>query len=55
MEPILHIMQAPVFYFTILVKLLKLIITSQPTIWNCAPIDKNQIDRGKPTSPKQMP
>ena len=57
MDPKIHIMEAPVFFFFLQChfNFLKLIITSKLTIRNRAPIDKNQIDRGKPTSTKLMP
>ena len=56
MDPKIHIMEAPVFFFLqCYFNFLKLIITSKPTIRNRAPIDNNQIDRGKPTSTKLMP
>ena len=56
MDPKIHIMEAPVIFFLqCYFNFLKLIITSETTIRNHAPIDKNQVDRGKPTSPKQIP
>ena len=56
MNPKIHIMEAPVFFFLqCYFNDLKLIVTSKSTIRNHAPIDKNQIDRGKPTSTKLTP
>ena len=51
----IHKMEAAVYFLQCYFNFLKLIITSKPTIRNRAPIDKNQIDRGKPTTPKLMP
>ena len=55
MDSKIHKMEAPVFFLQCYFNFLKLIITSETTIRNHAPIDKNQVDRGKPTSPKQIP
>ena len=54
MKPEKHTMQAPIFVYNVN-WIFKLFITSQPTIRECAPTDKNQIDLEKPTSQEQMP
>ena len=55
MDPKMHIMEAPVLFLQCYFNFLEHIITSKPTVRNRAPIDKNQINRGKPTSPKLRP
>ena len=54
MKPEKHTMQAPIFVYNVNL-IFKPIITSQPTIRDSAPIDKNQITLETPTSQKQMP
>ena len=54
MKPEKHTIQAPIFVYNVNL-FFKPIVTSQPTIRDCAPIYKNQIDQEKPTSQKWMP